>query len=77
MTHSAPEAAFLGQGCLVLSARPGQIREYVDIGFASRRTLAMRDTLEFVQVAVHLGGLSASVRSRELRVISCPAGLCV
>ena len=33
VTHSIPEATFLGQKCLVLSAHPGQVREYVDIDF--------------------------------------------
>ena len=62
VTHSVPEAAFLGQKCLVLSAQPGQIREYVDIGFAEPRALAMRDTLEFVQVTAHLRGLLEEAR---------------
>ena len=54
VTHSIPEAAFLGQKCLVLSAQPGRVREYVDVDFAGRRTLAVRDTLEFVQVTARL-----------------------
>ena len=57
VTHSVPEAAFLGQKCLVLSAQPGRVREYLDIGFAEPRALAMRDTLEFVQVTAHLRSL--------------------
>ena len=54
VTHSIPEAAFLGQKCLVLSAQPGRVREYVDVDFAGTRTLAVRDTLEFVQVTARL-----------------------
>ncbi len=57
VTHSVPEAAFLGQKCLVLSAQPGRVRELVNIGFAEPRALAMRDTLEFVQVTAHLRSL--------------------
>ena len=57
VTHSVPEAAFLGQKCLVLSAQPGRVREYVDISFASPRVLGMRDTLGFVQVTAHLRSL--------------------
>ena len=57
VTHSVPEAAFLGQKCLVLSAQPGRVREYVDIDFAEPRLLGMRDTLEFVQVTAHLRSL--------------------
>ena len=62
VTHSVPEAAFLGQRCLVLTAQPGRVREYVDIGFAEPRALAMRDTLEFVQVTAHLRGLLEEAR---------------
>ena len=62
VTHSVPEAAFLGQKCLVLSAQPGRVREYVDIGFDSPRSLAMRDTLEFVQVTAHLRSLLEEAR---------------
>ena len=43
VTHSVPEAAFLGQKCLVLSAQPGRVRELVSIDFAEPRALAMRD----------------------------------
>ena len=57
VTHSVPEAAFLGQKCLVLSAHPGRVREYVDIDFPAPRVLGMRDTLEFVQVTAHLRSL--------------------
>ncbi len=57
VTHSIPEATFLGQKCLVLSAHPGRVREYVDIDFDGSRTLATRDTLEFVEVTAHLRGL--------------------
>ena len=54
VTHSIPEATFLGQKCLVLSAHPGRVREYVGIDFGEARTLATRDTLEFVEVTAHL-----------------------
>ena len=57
VTHSIPEATFLGQKCLVLSAHPGRVREYVDIDFGQTRTLAARDTLEFVEVTARLRGL--------------------
>ena len=57
VTHSIPEATFLGQKCLVLSAHPGRVREYVGIDFGGARNLAIRDTLEFVEVTAHLRGL--------------------
>ena len=62
VTHSVPEAAFLGQKCLVLSAQPGRVREYVSIDFPEPRALAMRDTLEFVQVTAHLRSLLEEAR---------------
>ena len=57
VTHSVPEAAFLGQKCIVLSAQPGRVIEYLSIDFSDPRTLGMRDTLEFVQVTAHLRSL--------------------
>ena len=62
VTHSVPEAAFLGQRCLVLTAQPGRVREYVDIGLDPPRSLGMRDTLEFVQVTAHLRSLLEEAR---------------
>ena len=57
VTHSVPEAAFLGRKCLVLSRQPGRVRAYADIAFAAPRTLAMRDTLEFVRITAYLRSL--------------------
>ena len=57
VTHSVPEAAFLGQKCLVLSAQPGRVRGYVDIDLPVPRQLSVRDTLEFVQITSRLRGL--------------------
>ena len=62
VTHSVPEAAFLGQRCLVLTAQPGRVREYVDVGFDSPRSFGMRDTMEFVQVTAHLRSLLEEAR---------------
>ena len=62
VTHSVPEAAFLGQKCLVLSAQPGRVRELVSIDFPEPRALSMRDTLEFVQVTAHLRSLLEETR---------------
>ena len=57
VTHSVPEAAFLGQKCLVLSTQPGRVRKFVNIDFPESRALAMRDTLDFVQVTASLRSL--------------------
>ena len=57
VTHSVPEAAFLGQECLVLSAQPGRVRGHVDIDLPEPRQLGVRDTLEFVRITSHLRSL--------------------
>ena len=62
VTHSVPEAAFLGQKCLVLSTQPGRVREYVCIDFPEPRELSMRDTLNFVQVTARLRKLLEETR---------------
>ncbi|MGI9500420.1 MAG: ABC transporter ATP-binding protein [Geminicoccaceae bacterium] len=54
VTHSIPEAAFLGQHVLVLASNPGRVREVVEVDLPHPRKLAMRDTMEFVAVTAHL-----------------------
>jgi len=57
VTHSIPEAAFLGQQVLVLAASPGRVREFFEVDLPRERHLAMRDTLEFVRITAHLRAL--------------------
>jgi NitT/TauT family transport system ATP-binding protein len=54
VTHSIYEAAFLGRQVLMLSARPGRVREIVPIQLPEPRYLALRETPEFVALAAHL-----------------------
>lgn len=54
VTHSIPEAAFLGQHVLVLASNPGRVREFFEVDLPHPRQLAMRDTMEFVAVTAHL-----------------------
>lgn len=54
VTHSIPEAAFLGQHVLVLASEPGRLREFYAVDLPHPRQLAMRDTMEFVAVTAHL-----------------------
>jgi NitT/TauT family transport system ATP-binding protein len=54
VTHSIPEAAFLGQQVLVLASHPGRVRELVTVDLPFPRHLAMRDTIEFVRITAHL-----------------------
>ena len=60
VTHSIPEAAFLGQQVLVLASHPGRVRELVDVDMDYPRKLADRDSLTFVKITAHLRSLLAS-----------------
>jgi len=54
VTHSIPEAVFLGQKVLMLQAHPGRLREIVDIDLPYPREIKLRDTLEFTKYAAYL-----------------------
>lgn len=47
VTHSIPEAVFLGQKVLMLMAHPGRIKEVVDIDLPYPRAISLRETPEF------------------------------
>ena len=51
VTHSIPEAVFLANKIVVMSARPGRIIDIVDCNFPADRGLEIRDTPEFRDVA--------------------------
>jgi len=57
VTHSIPEAAFLGQHVLMLQAHPGRVKEFMKVDLPYPRSLAMRDTVEFIKVTAHLRSL--------------------
>ncbi len=57
VTHSIPEAAFLGQRVLMLKAHPGRIHEIVDVDLPYPRRLKMRETAEFIEIASRLRSL--------------------
>ena len=54
VTHSIYEAAFLGQRVLMMAANPGRVQEIVPVTLPPDRTLAVRETPEFVQLTGHL-----------------------
>jgi NitT/TauT family transport system ATP-binding protein len=54
VTHSIPEAVFLSQQVVVMSAHPGRINEVVPIDLPYPRSLETRDTPQFGQLASHL-----------------------
>ena len=51
VTHSIPEAVFLSSRIVVMSPRPGRIIDIIDCGFPRDRTLEMRETPEFLEIA--------------------------
>jgi NitT/TauT family transport system ATP-binding protein len=59
VTHSIPEAVFLSQQVVVMSARPGTVREIVQIPLPYPRTLEIKDTPEFTRLTSHLRQLLA------------------
>ena len=54
VTHSIYEAAFLGQQVLLMAARPGRVREIVDVPLPTPRGVQQRETREFVELTSHL-----------------------
>lgn len=54
VTHSIHEAAFLGQRVLMLASNPGRVQEIVPVQLSEDRSLNVRETPEFVQLAAYL-----------------------
>jgi NitT/TauT family transport system ATP-binding protein len=54
VTHSIYEAAYLGQRVLMLAANPGRVREIVPVRLPDDRSLSIRETAEFVELAAYL-----------------------
>jgi NitT/TauT family transport system ATP-binding protein len=54
VTHSIPEAVFLGQKVLMLKAHPGRMKTVVDIDLPYPREIKLRDTAEFTAYSARL-----------------------
>ena len=54
VTHSIPEATFLGQKVLMLAANPGRVRDLVEVEVPYKGALRDRDSAEFTKVTAHL-----------------------
>jgi NitT/TauT family transport system ATP-binding protein len=57
VTHSIPEAIFLSDRVIVLSARPGRVIEDVRIDMARPRPLDIKETPQFGKLVQHIRGL--------------------
>ncbi|CAM4296581.1 ABC transporter ATP-binding protein [Erysipelothrix aquatica] len=57
VTHDIDEAVFLSSKVIVMSARPGEIKEIVDIDLPADRDLSIRADERFTTYAKHLRGL--------------------
>ena len=51
VTHSIPEAVFLSTRIVVMSPRPGRVHDIVPCDFPRDRTLDIRETPAFLEVA--------------------------
>jgi len=51
VTHSISEAVYLSTKIVVMSPRPGRIIKIIDSPLPRERTLALRDTPEFMRLA--------------------------
>jgi len=54
VTHSIPEAVFLSTKIVVMSPRPGRVTDIIDCGFPRDRTLDIRETPAFLEVAARV-----------------------
>ncbi len=54
VTHSIYEAAYLGQRVMMMAANPGRVQELVRVDLPEDRTLAVRETPEFVSLTAYL-----------------------
>jgi NitT/TauT family transport system ATP-binding protein len=57
VTHSIPEALYLGEKVLMLAAHPGRVREMVETDLPPERELSLRETSGFVRRAAELRGI--------------------
>jgi NitT/TauT family transport system ATP-binding protein len=54
VTHSIPEAVFLSSKIVVMSPRPGRISKIIKSNLPSERTLDIRDSKEFLDIAAQV-----------------------
>jgi ABC-type nitrate/sulfonate/bicarbonate transport system ATPase subunit len=57
VTHDVDEAVYLSDRLYVLSARPGRVKEIVEIGLPRPREYSLQLTTDFLQLKHHVRGL--------------------
>ena len=72
VTHSIPEAVFLSDRVIVLSSRPGRIREVVEIELARPREIGIEEQPQFGRLVNHIRGLLDQVRIHSRRAARPP-----
>lgn len=68
VTHQIDEAVYLGDRVVVLSARPGTVREVVPVPLARPRSLALKRTQEFGEIVDHIWSLIEAEVRRSLDI---------
>jgi NitT/TauT family transport system ATP-binding protein len=66
VTHSSPEAVFLSDRVVVLTARPGRIKLELPIELARPRDPAIKDTLEFAHYTATLRRALAAEETEDV-----------
>jgi NitT/TauT family transport system ATP-binding protein len=65
VTHQIDEAVYLSDRVVVLSPRPGRVREVVDIGLPRPRSLGMKRAKEFLEYEERIWGLIEAQSGRD------------
>jgi NitT/TauT family transport system ATP-binding protein len=57
VTHQIEEAIYLSDRVVVFSARPARIGEIVKVGIPRPRSLSVKRSIEFLDIADHVWGI--------------------
>jgi NitT/TauT family transport system ATP-binding protein len=66
VTHSIDEAVYLADRVVVLSGRPGSVKEIIPVRLARPRGLAIKDEPEFVRLRRHIWDLLEQEVQRQV-----------